>query len=742
MDDHRKGYVIKTFFISSLLLIFFDNSIRSGLEYIKYQPIQEIMGWLSLLGKGWVQAIPCLLLLGAGIIKKQDGKMKETGIRTLYGLILSGFFAQGIKHLIGRPRPAIMDESGIMLGPTFASGFDSFPSGHATSAFAFASILSSFYPSMRFFLYAYAILVSFSRVYIEAHFFSDVIAGIALGLWTGWIFIWKRWEDVKELFRHRGIILAILCVAFFLFFLNIGGPGLFDVDEAVFAESAREMVETGDWITPHYNNVNRYDKPVLFYWLISSAYHIFGVSEFAARFWSALLGTGLVMVIYFFVRPFCGKRQAILSALILSTSLEVIILSHAAITDMTLTFFIAICLVCFYIGYRDDRHRKWWYWGGYISSGLAVLTKGPVGIVVPGLIIFFFLLYMKDLKQGLKEMKLLSGMVIFFCVAAPWYIVETWINGWEYIDAFFIKHNITRYTGVISGHSGPVYYFIPVIFLTFFPWSIFIPQSIRRSFISKNPILPFAAIWFLVIFIFFSISRTKLPGYIAPLSPAVAILTGMLWNDYIGNSKRGNSLKWSFTGYVILGLLFAGITFVLPFYLKQTDLVSKYLHGDVEGIKSFYLIGAIIGSGICVSIIAFIKRQGKIVFISMVGMMAATASVILLLIVPVADRHLQSTLREYAKRVSIELDRRGGKFVIYDLNKPSLLFYSRRAAIIIEGGEEERLRKILSGKDDLYIITKESQVDSINKYSPVKIISQDKDYALLEKRGILSEKRL
>ena len=737
MKDRK--YIVQFLLILFFISLLADSHVTTYFLNHRVHPFSEIMGWISFAGQGWIQALPCILLIFIGTISKKWSWLKKVGINTVYGLILSGVITQFIKHLIGRPRPSFVPETGIILGPTFARGFDSFPSGHATSAFAFASILSEYFPFMRIILYAYAMLVSFSRIYIRAHYLSDVIAGIAIGLSIGWFIVPSRWDDIKYFLRRRGVLLLILAIAFFMFFLNIGRPGLFDVDEAVYAESAREMVTTGDWITPHYNGANRYDKPILFYWLISSAYHIFGINEFSARFWSAFLGVTLAGVLYVFLKHFGSERFAIISSLIFITSMEVAILAHAAITDMTLTFFMTLSLLCFYTGYIEKEQKRRWYIAGYAASGLAVLTKGPVGLVIPGLIILIFLTIVKDLRRGLKDIFIPGGIGIFLFITLPWYGAEIWINGWEYINAFFIKHNITRYTGVISGHSGPIYYFVVVVLLAFFPWSIFIPEGIKKAFSSGHSLLVFAAVWFLTIFIFFSLSRTKLPGYIAPLSPAAAIIAGWVWNGWIGNipvafKKRHRIYSWSMLTYLILGIV-GGMGFLsLPYYMAHSPYVNNRIGETIKGLSIFYTMGMVILGGVIISYISFVRQKGRIAFTIMAGMMMSVASILFLYVVPLVDYYMQTPLRTYAQVVKDKMILQNGELIIYDLNKPSLIFYSQHYATIVGGGAHEQLKKVLSTDKNLYIITKARRVSELRKMG-LYLIDQKRGYALLERTG-------
>ena len=726
-----------------ILLLIIDNPVRGLIiTYVKTPYLNDIMGWLSYFGKGWIQGLFSLFLMCIGFLFKKNSRMAEAGKRGLYSVTIAGILIQVIKHLIGRPRPKVLDAVGFTLGPSFAAGFDSFPSGHAASAFAFASSLTVFYPGMRYPLYIYAALVSFSRIYVGAHFPSDVFAGIVLGLWVGRIVTTRRWEDIKISMKRYAAPLGIIALSIFLFFYNLGLPGLFDVDEAVYAESAREMIETGDWITPQYNFTNFYEKPVLFYWLITAAYKIFGVTEFAARFWSALFGVALILMCWFILHRLGYSRWGAISALILATSLEIIVLSHAAITDMTLTFFITASIFCFFLGCTEvGSLKRWWYWGFYINAALAVITKGPVGIVIPVLVIIPFLLLSGRLIETVKGMRIFSGGAIFLIISLPWYITEIWINGWEYIDAFFIKHNFTRYTVVVSGHGEPVYYFIPVILLLFFPWSVFLPYALYKYFPRTMPkghlqrkesMLLFSLVWFLVVFAFFSLSKTKLPGYIAPLSPAIAILVGSIWNDYISAAKKTSSshgLVFSLLSLIIVGLLIAVCIGLLPTFLKDSKTMFALFNEPIDWGGSLYLISTAIAGGILFFSLAVWLYQRRFAFGVMVGMVTLVTYFLFTYLMPVADKYLQSTLRDFARVASNRLGQEG-TLVVYGLNKPSILFYARRPAIVLGARERESLTEVIESPEKAFIIAKSSQTEGLMNHQNLHIVSERRGYTL------------
>jgi 4-amino-4-deoxy-L-arabinose transferase-like glycosyltransferase len=259
------------------------------------------------------------------------------------------------------------------------------------------------------------------------------------------------------------IPLIILTVS--ISFFNLGSVTLFDVDEAVFSTATREMIESGDWITPTYNGENRYDKPILFYWLMAASYKMFGINEFGARFPSALAATGLIIAIFFFIRRIRDDTYAFHAAIAALLSIYFLAYSHAAVTDMSLTLFISLSLFSFYLWIDGEttsrtKNNKYLY-GFYLFSALACLTKGLIGIVLPFGIAVVFVIVIYGWK-GIKKVFSLKGILLFMLISLPWFVAQIALNGQEFVDQFFIKHHFQRYTGVISGHKGPFYYYIPV----------------------------------------------------------------------------------------------------------------------------------------------------------------------------------------------------------------------------------------------------------------------------------------
>lgn len=366
----------------------------------------------------------------------------------------------------------------------------------------------------------------------------------------------------------------ILGVAGILMFTLLDAHPLLDPDEPVYAETAREMLQFQDFISPRIYGDFWYDKPPLYYWLVAAACKVFGFGEFAARFPSAFLAVSGAVLVYLAGRKLFTERAGLLAALVLTTSLEYFYLGNAAVTDMTLNFFMTAALLAF-------LHRK--YYLLYGCTALAVVTKGPVALFFSGVIISLYLLVTDSLHR-IKTMKVVSGSILFALIALPWYGAMYFLHGMAFIDTFLGFHNVTRFLQPEHASGAIWYYYIPVLILGFFPWSAFLVQAfwagVKETGKYRDTCV-FLVIWASVVFLFFSLSQTKLVSYILPMYPPLALLTGYYF-DQVWVAKRGRALTCSagIFGIVavslITGLVYAG-TVVMPELMFSVKVLAVIL---------------------------------------------------------------------------------------------------------------------------------------------------------------------
>lgn len=523
--------------------------------------------------------------------------------------------------------------------------------------------------------------------------------------------------------------LPLVAVTLLVSFFGLGSFTLFDVDEAVFSEATKEMVASGDWITPTYNGENRYDKPILFYWLMGASYKVFGVNEFGARFPSALSGLLLVVALFFFVRHFCDVERAFYSALTLPLSLYFLVYSHAAVTDMTLTLFTSLALFSFFLSLQPREGARKYLYGLYLFSAFAFLTKGLIGILFPFGIAVVYLLFAEG-AWGVKRVFSAAGMLLFVAVSAPWYVAQLQINGNEFVQQFFIKHHFRRYTGVISGHRGPLYYYLPALIIGLMPWISFLPGGIRAALRyrkkpsqkddadakggdrSPDPGL-FALVWFAFVFIFFSLSTTKLPNYILPAVPAACILVSG------GMAEKGKWSKYANAGVVAI-MVAIGIAFLL-----SEKYIARFGITDTGWILPASL-AAFAAAVVC----AYSAVTGRTMYRLTAAIMAVFLLVLSARALPLANRHLQGTLHKYSLLAKDKLNR-DEKLIVYGINHPSIVFYSDRR--IVRVGSSEELSPLLSGSGRQLLIAKKKDSAQLGLLG-FRVVEDDGKYAMLERQ--------
>ncbi len=504
----------------------------------------------------------------------------------------------------------------------------------------------------------------------------------------------------------------IIALAMFLSLFRLGTPKLFDVDEAVFSEATREMVISHDWITPTYNGENRYDKPIFFYWLMAASYKVFGINEFGARFPSAFAAILMICFTFLSVRRFRGREEATYAALAGVLSVYYLVYSRAAVTDMTLTLTISLSLFSFYLATAEAAGSVTYHYGFYLFSALAFLTKGLVGIIFPFGIAIVYAAVTGGLRS-IKKIFSLKGILLFTAVAAPWYLAEVMINGREFIEQFFIKHHFRRFTDVISGHRGPIYYYLIVITIGLFPWICFLPSGIRSSLKKKDPFHLFALVWLLSIFLFFSLSTTKLPNYILPALPPAVVLTAA------GMSERNNNWrKYSFVGMGILSLTMA---------IALVILGQKYLPKIGATLTGWPLVTAVavLLSGMFCLYCAF-SRKNLYHFIAV--FMGVFFSALLMGALPLTSDYMQGTLYKYSVYAKERL-RQDERIIVFGINNPSIAFYSERR--LIGANTKEELIS-LAGKHEHAVAISKAKDTGLLLDSGYKLISSDSRYALFE----------
>ena len=510
------------------------------------------------------------------------------------------------------------------------------------------------------------------------------------------------------------MILIMTCV--FLYFFGLGAVPVNDIDEAMHAATSRDMVLSGDWVTPRYNGKNFYDKTPFYNWLAAISFLIFGFTEFAARLPAALLGSGCVMITYWLARSMFGPVVAFLSALVLATSAEYIVLSRVVVHDISLAFFVTLALTLFFVGYKNEKHRKPAFLSGYAALGFAVLAKGPVGALLPMMIIGLFLICKGQLRF-FKEMQIGWGIFIFLAVAAPWYILISLRNP-DYSEYFFLKQNIGSFFSQQSRHPKPFYYYIPVLMGGFFPWSLFLPLALFRALRAKVALhgdgVIFALIWFGVIFIFFSLASSKLGTYILPLFPAASMLVGVLWYDllYASNRVLHKGVFYSYLPFAAFMPLALGYLLLFPPGALTTDTGIP--------MRLVYCLAAwVVGCALLSIGLVSIKKYRAFIG-SIAGMTVTLFLIALIYIAPLLGPLVSS------KELALQLDKLmdpGESIKFYLKARASFLFYTDRSAELLENPQQ--LREYMDNRKKVYCVFKFDDWEDVeNLHDTMQIVAK------------------
>ena len=382
--------------------------------------------------------------------------------------------------------------------------------------------------------------------------------------------------------------LLILLFCGVQFFLSLGDLGFVGPDEPRYAQVAKEMLVSGDYVTPQYFGEPWLEKPSLYYWLTATAYFLFGISEFSARLASALAATLGVLCVYLLGSRRSQPREGLIASLILATSMLYFSLARAGSMDMLFCSALTVSWTSlFFIIF--GKNRLWTdsstnqtHWGllalFYIFLGVAVLAKGPLGLILPVGSLVILLGFTGKLYL-LSKLKPFTGLLIVVVVALPWYWLCYQANGWVFIEEFLLQHNLERFFTDRYQHAQPMWFFLVVVLVGFYPWSFQMFPAVWRLFRVRNSWKSSSVgenlylwLWFLIPMIFFSLSHSKLPGYLLPAAPAIALIIAReieLWLNRKPSDVRRIWLKDVFF-YQAFTVFLVGL--VLPFEVDKLNL--------------------------------------------------------------------------------------------------------------------------------------------------------------------------
>ncbi|MDD3805055.1 MAG: glycosyltransferase family 39 protein [bacterium] len=527
---------------------------------------------------------------------------------------------------------------------------------------------------------------------------------------------------LDNLLKRKGLaVLLLLLLGSMILFTGIGAFSLTEVDEARFAEVAREMLVRQEFLSPYFNYAPYFNKPPLYMWLTAATYSLLGISEATARLWSALFGLGTMLIVFAMGGLLFNRRIGFIAALILITGLQWTAESRLGLLNIGVSFFITLSLLALLLAVK--RERLQYYLLFFLSMGLGVLMKGPIAIIFPGLIGLLYLIYAQRLRDLVSPWAI-AGACLMLAVALPWHIVQWQRFGHDFLGTYFGYHMMERYTCSIEGHGEPQYYYLLVLALGMLPWSGFMPGALAvsgRLWRKHREGILFLLLWFVCIYAFFAVGKTKLPGYITPLYPSLSLFLAA----FIGSREgQGRWLRVSYLSLFILGLL---LLVAVP--ALQQRIQPEY-HFYIRFI--FYMGITSTAGGLAGWLLLRLARRmdiaiafGTLVAVVMVGVLHLGA-------LPVWD--INKPTRPLSRIAATIMESDDG-IASYKLGENSSPFYMRRHVRLFD--TPDQLSSWLSSSDTRYAMLPEAKLAEVETRSGRKfrVVDSYREYLLIINRA-------
>ncbi len=512
------------------------------------------------------------------------------------------------------------------------------------------------------------------------------------------------------------MLLLVLACGIALFIWRLGSTGLVDETPPLFAASARAMAETGDWLTPRVNGLPRYDKPPLVYWLMGLGYLLPGQSLWnPLGSWAASLPSALSSVVVMLAlaatllrwpQPSPAGAQgdlggatrsaltAFSAALAFALSPLVLIWSRVAVSDSLFTAILALSLLLFWRRYADPECQGWW--PAWLLLGLAVLTKGPVALVLVGLTLALFAWWQGEPKLLMRLWRPLPGLVITAAVALPWYGAELLVEGEPFWQSFFGYHNLQRFTSVVNHHLQPWWFFGPMLVVASLPFTPLLMHGLAQALArgrrqpARASLGPFAACWLLVVFGFFTLAATKLPSYWLPATPAAGVLIALAAQDLVAwrDPARPGACLWrgrlvGLTTLALTAVLCGGLLFSAHWIPLIQDPEMPTLPAEMLASGLVVRAGLCFGLALAVALALAWSRWRPAWLAAMQLPLVLFGVAALEPLIGLGDRVRQLPVRQIAAEV-VRLRRPGEPLAMVGTLKPSLHYYTRQV-VIFEG---------------------------------------------------------
>jgi 4-amino-4-deoxy-L-arabinose transferase-like glycosyltransferase len=473
--------------------------------------------------------------------------------------------------------------------------------------------------------------------------------------------------------------LLLVLLAAVLYFFKLGSFSLYNGIETIYGEFTKNILQMNDWLTLHYNGQVIFDKPPLYYWLAALLAKLIGLNEWAMRFWAALSGVLTVLTTYHLGRKLYNERTGLLAGLIVMTAFQFLVQSRIAELDIVLTLLLTLSLYLWYRWYADGDRTAGLL--AYLPLAFGLLIKGILAVALPGCTVILFLLFKRELPK-LKEMRIVPGALLITVIGLPWYIAEYLIHGPVFIDFALGFLFLARFQGVVAGHTGPWYYYFPALLIGFAPWSHFLPLALWQAWQERRHDPELLALCFILpALIVFSIAKTKIPNYVLPLYPFLAIMVGASWDRLLREPAAERR-----------GFLFANLFFALVVALICAGVMmvgnNQYPAQYVTLIPSLQALAAVLVLGASVSIGLFLVKSYRASFAAIPVMVFIITLILTLWTLPAVEP-LKGE-KELGQKVAAALT--PTKLIAaYNVgNRPGVVFYNSRTVVMLSSEAESR----------------------------------------------------
>ena len=519
------------------------------------------------------------------------------------------------------------------------------------------------------------------------------------------------------MFRARILPWLLVLVAVAPYFLKLGATSLVDANESFYAETPREMLESGDYVNPSFNYLPRFNKPPLSYWVVGAFYRAFGVSEGVARVPIALGALVMIATAGALGWALFGRTAGLMAGVVLATSPRVLMVARRIMIDVYVSMFMTLAVACFVAAELHPERRQRWLLGMYVAMALGFLTKGPIAIVLPAVSLAVYLVLHGQVRRW-RDMMVGPGAVVFVAIVLPWYAAVYWQHGWEHIVTFFLDDNLRRFAegyGMPTPQRG-VFFYVPVLFGFLFPWSTVLPIALvwrvqawvrdrKRGSLDDSPdtrrsaLATFLAIWTITVIGFFSASVSKQELYILPVLPAVSVLVGGLLGSI---ACRAESAYHSTTSGALLfsALILAGAGIALQYVL--------FAGGDLLALAGAREIALLATIGGVIVVVELARRRAMMAVAVMVLVVASAQWIFVLWTLPDFERYKPIPPLVRTIRAQAGPDARIG---YYRFASPSMVFYLRQP--IFEYFDERQLIDLFEAEGEIYCVIRAVDYDAI-----------------------------